>query len=213
MAGSVAHIHARQAALYVDKSAVTFANNASIDSIFSAGQLFKVVNMTITPPESGADLINLWGSDSLDTVGAGVPMAGTWQIQAMDQKAWTMAKVSFTLVFSHDETGDTTAPGGTATKSFESIFHGPGQAITSTPAATRYPYGDQVTSTRILTGVIAFVWNASTTGGTNAINTAIMQNVIITKMGDIKLTGTDGHYQQDCEIVCLAKDFVQEKVA
>ena len=33
-----------------------------------------------------------------------------------------------------------------------------------------------------------------------------MSNVFITKMGDIKSTGSDGHFETDFECECLTKD-------
>src|SRR3990167_6068443 len=103
MAGSVSHIQARNAALYVIKSAITFDSATSLDQEYGSASIFKVKNLTITPPMSEVELINFWGSDVLDTLGSGVSATGTFQIQAMEEKSWGMAKATFTGVFSHDE--------------------------------------------------------------------------------------------------------------
>jgi len=202
MAGSVSQIHARNAALYVSKSAVTYAAAVSIDQA-TKGDIFKIKNMTLTPPMSEVEKLDLWGSDSLDTIGAGVPVSGTFQHQALEQKSWTEGKVTFTLVFSHDEAGVTT-PGG---NSLEVLFHNSGLDVADDPAFTRYTYGDlaDTGNDRLLVGNLIFVWNNG-----SGIKNAAMASVIVTKMGEIKPTGTDGHWEQECEAVCLAQDFAME---
>ena len=202
MAGSISHIHARNAALYASKVAVTYGAAISIDQA-TKGDIFKVKNMVLTPPMSEVEKLDFWGSDSLDTIGAGVPATGTFQHQALVEKSWTEAKVTFTLVFSHDEAGSTTPNGN----SLEVMFHNSGLDVADTPAFTRYTYGDMSDSgnDRILVGNVIFVWNNGV-----GIKNAGMASVIVTKMGDIKPTGTDGHWEQDCEAVCLAQDFVME---
>ena len=202
MAGTISHIHARNAALYVSKSAVTYAAAVSIDQA-TKGDVFKVKNLTITPPMSEVERIDLWGSDSLDTIGSGVPTTGTFQHQAFAEKSWSEAKVSGTAVFSHDELGVTTPNGN----SFEVMFSNSGLDVGDTPAFTRYTYGDMAVSgkERIRVGNLIFVFN----NGSGIVNVG-MANVIVTKMGDIKLTGADGHFEFDFEAVCLAKDYVLE---
>jgi len=202
MAGTISHIHARQAALYVQKSAVTYAAAVSIDQA-TKGSVFKVKNLTITPPMSEVEKIDLWGSDSIDTVGAGIATTGTFQHQALAEKSWTEAKVTGTAVFSHDELGVTTPDGN----SFEVLFSNSGLDVADDPAFTRYTYGDMVTGgeLRILVGNLIFVFN----NGAGISNVAMI-NAIVTKMGDIKLTGADGHWEFDFEAVCLAKDYVYE---
>ncbi len=201
--GTISQIFARQAALWVSKAAVTYVAAESIDQIAAKGTVFKVKNLTITPPMSEVEKIDLWGSDSLDTIGAGVPVTGTFQHQALVEKAWTEAKVTGTAVFSHDELGVTT-PGG---NSFEVMFSNSGLDIADTPAFTRYTYGDVVTGgkKRIRVGNLIFIYN----NGSGIVNVA-MANVIVQKMGDIKLTGADGHWEFDFEAVCLAKDYAFE---
>ncbi len=202
MAGSVSHIHARNAALYVSKGAVTYGAAVSIDQA-TKGDIFKVKNITITPPVGEVEKIDLWGSDSLDTVGAGVPVTGTFQHQALEQKSWSEAKVTFTIPFSHDEAGVTTPNGN----NIQTLFHNAGIDIADDPAFTRFTYGDlaDTGNDRLLVGNLIFVWN----NGAGIINAA-MASVIITKMGDVKPTGADGHWEQECEAVCLAQDFAME---
>jgi len=91
----------------------------------------------------------------------------------------------------------------------ESLFHGKAINITDTPAYNRYSYGDvfaAATNPPILVGNMIFVFN----NGSGIVNVG-MVNVRVTKMGDIKPTGADGHWEQEFEAVCLAKDFVMEK--
>ena len=202
VAGSVSHIHARNAALYVSKSAVTYAAAVSIDQA-TKGDVFKVKNMVLTPPMGEVEKIDLWGSDSLDTIGSGVPVTGTFQHQCLVEKSWTEAKVTFTLVFSHDEAGITTPNGN----SLETLFHNAGIDVADSPAFTKYTYGDLLSTgvPRLLVGNLIFVWNNGA-----GIKNCAMAAVIVTKMGDVKPTGADGHWEQDCEAVCLAQDFAME---
>ena len=207
MAGTISHIHARNAALYVAKAAVTFGVAISLDQA-TIGTIFKVKNLVITPPMSEVEKIDFWGSDSLDTYGAGVPAAGTWQHQTLSEKSWTEAKAAFTLVFSHDEVGITTPPTSAVQEAIESLFHGQAIDVTDDPAFSRYKYGDINTSgeQRLRVGNFVFVFN----NGAGIVNIG-MSAVIVTKMGDVKPTATDGHWEMDCEAVCLAQDFVHEK--
>ena len=203
MAGTISHIHARNAALYVNNTTITYAASESIDQIADKGSVFKVKDLTITLPSSDVEKIDLWGSDSLDTMGAGVPNTGTFQHQALEEKSWSEAKISGTAVFSHDELGVTTPAGD----SWQVLFCGNGLDVADTPAFTRYVFGDVNTTSqqRLRVGNIVAIFN----NGSGIINAA-MANVIVTKMGDIKLTGGDGHWEFDFEAVCLAKDFALE---
>jgi len=202
MAGTIEHIHARNAALYVDTAAITFSGSVSLDQAQGSATIFKVKNMTITPPMSEIEKIDLWGSDLLDTIGSNVVGTGSWQHVAMDQKAWTLARATFTLVMSSDEAGSTTPNGD----NLETIFHGSSQIdIADSPAFTRMVYGDIVTSPSLLVSNLGFVWN----NGTQIMNAQMVRARII-KMGDIKITGPDGHWEMDCEAACFAQDFVRE---
>lgn len=203
MAGTVSQIHARNAALYVDNSAVTYATNTSMDQL-TKGSIFVVKNLVITPPVGEVEKLDFWGSDSLDTLGAGVPVTGTFQHQALVEMSWAEAKVSGTLVFSHDEAGSTTPAGD----SLEVLFHNAGIDVGDSPAFTLYNYGDMLDTgdDRILVGNLIFVFN----NGSGIVNVG-MASPIVTKMGDIKPTGVDGHWEQDFEAVCLAQDFGLEK--
>jgi len=207
MAGNVSHIHARNAALYVSKAAITFDAATSLNLETGIGSAFKVKTLTITPPESEVELINCWGSDVIDTVGAGVPVTGTFQHQALDKKAFTLGKVTGTLLFSHDEAGATTPNDGAVVDNIESLFYGKANNITDDPAYNRFVSGDlAVGNPTITVGNMIFVFN----NGAGIVNVG-MVNVRVTKMGDIKPTGADGHWEQEFEAVCLAKDFLMEK--
>src|SRR3990167_11125517 len=144
MAGTISHISARNAALYVDIAAITFDSATSLDQETGGGSIFKVKNLSITPPMSDVELINLWGEDVLDTLGSNVPTTGTFQHQALDEKSWTLCKATFTAALSSDELGSTTPATG---DSIETLFHGSSAIdITDSPAFTRYVYGDSTTS-------------------------------------------------------------------
>ena len=202
MAGTIEHIHASNAALYVDKDAIVFGAAVSLDQAQGGATIYKVKNLTLPPPMSEIERIDLWGEDALDTVGSNVLVTGTWQIQAMDEKSWTLGKAAFTLVMSSDEAGSTTPNADNV----ETLFHGSSQIdVADSPAFTRMVYGDLVTSPPILVGNLGFVFN----NGTQIMNVQMVR-ARVTKMGDMRITGADGHWEMDCEAVCFAQDFVRE---
>jgi len=202
MAGTIQHIHARNAALYVDTSAITFGAAVSLDQAQGSATIFKVKNVTIIPPMSEIEKIDLWGEDVLDTIGSNVVVTGTFQHAAMDEKSWTLGRATFTLVMSSDEAGSTTPNGD----NLETLFHGSSQIdVADSPAFTRMVYGDLVTSPPILVGNLGFVFN----NGTQIMNVQMVR-ARITKMGDMKPTGPDGHWEMDCEATCFAQDFTRE---
>ena len=202
MAGTIEHIHASNAALYVDKDAIVFGAAVSLDQAQGGATIYKVKNLTLTPSMSEIERIDLWGEDALDTVGSNVLVTGTWQIQAMDEKSWTLGKAAFTLVMSSDEAGSTTPNADNV----ETLFHGSSQIdVADSPAFTRMVYGDLVTSPPILVGNLGFVFN----NGTQIMNVQMVR-ARVTKMGDMRITGADGHWEMDCEAVCFAQDFVRE---
>lgn len=196
--GSVSHIHKRNVVAYLNKSAITFDSASSIDQEQGSASIFRVKNLTITRPKSEIALVNFWGSDVLDTLGSGVPATGTFQIQAMEEQSWQMAKATFTAVFSHDELGSTTPNGN----SFEVLLGNAGIDITDSPAFTRYTHGDYVTNPRITVGNLAFIWN----NGSGIIN-ASMSNVLV-NINDIKIG--EESWEFECEANCLARDCVIE---
>ena len=202
MAGSVSHIQARNAALYVDAAAITFDAATSIDQEQGGASIFKVKDLKITVPENAFNLVNFWGSDVLDTLGSNVSATGTFQVQAIERTSITMAKATFTLKFSHDEAGSTTPNAD----SLETLFHGTAQVdITDSPAFTRMVFGDMVTSLPVTVGNLGFVFN----NGSGIINVN-MNRVQASRTGDIRPTGADGTWECDIVAVCLAQDCVIE---
>jgi hypothetical protein len=198
-------IHARHAALYVSKAAITFDASTSLDQESGLGSIFKVKNLTITPPKSDVEMIHLWGSDILDTLGAAVPVTGTFQHAAFDEKAWTEGRITGTVLFSSDELGSSTPNTAAVQDAIESLFHGVAIDIADTPAFARNRYGDLSTSGRISVGNMIFVFNNG-----SQIQNVGMINVTVTAMGDIKPTGADGHWEMDFEAACLPQNFTRE---
>ncbi len=203
MAGSISHIHARNAALYVDSAAITFDASTSLDQEQGGATIFKVKNVIVTPPSNELDKTDLWGEDSLDTLGSNVSATGTFQIQAIERKSISLGRVRFTLVLSHDEAGSTTPNA----ESLEVLFHGASQIdIVDNPAFTRSVYGDSTASPPISVGNLGFVFN----NGAGIVNVN-MNRVEVSPTADIRPTGADGHWEQEMEAVCLAQDFVIER--
>ena len=104
-----------------------------------------------------------------------------------------MAKCSGTVVLDGDEDGiRELMTGATAT------------AITG--GYSRYQVGGSASGKiRVTTAAIL----VSITDGTE-VREFVLDNIRMTKIGDIKLTGTDGHWEYDFEASCLPVDYYEE---
>jgi hypothetical protein len=117
--------------------------------------------------------------DKIDLIGVD---GNSFQNQDVDIKPYGMATLSGTLVHSGDEV-------------LEVFAYGSGTAVAATHH--RYRMGDgNRPEVAILTKL---------TDGTDIVNVAL-DNAYITKLGDAKLSGADGHWEQDFSITCLPRD-------
>lgn len=177
--------------------AVTVSSSASISSLFtgtdeSVEQYMK--NVTITPPEGSVELQNLLGVDD-----------NGFQNAFLDEKPYSAATLTGTLVVDRDDWddfssqleslisyGDTVTVDTTNYKRYQigkaSDGSSVGRPVISALVELKYPY------TGTATDHIAFLFN----------------NALMTKIGDYRIGGPDGHWEVDIALTCAPKDFYIE---
>lgn len=174
--------HARNASAKYSTTALTVSTTSTLATAASASTLFTSVlkDVTIVPPEGAVEKVDFLGETS------------GFQNALFEEKSYAAASISGTMVLSDAE-------------SVEILFGGTGTQI-ATNTYTRYQYGDSTTGkTRNKIGAV-FV---GLSNGTNVMN-FLLNNVMITKLGDVKPTGTDGHWERSFEGMCLPADYYEE---
>ena len=180
-------------------TAVTYDASTALEDEAMTANIAELKNLEISPPEAAVEQVRCAGNYA-QTIGAnhrtpGIATGitpGYFQNTMMHQNAATNYKGTGTAVFTGDE-------------QFSHVLGlGTSQAISGTPAGTRYAIGDYTSGTTIshtlLGGIRAYYDNA-----TQSV-VVMLTNVWITKMGSIKPTGSDGHFEIDIEFECLPKD-------
>ena len=194
-------MHFAQGNLYYSITACTFAAAAAISAnalIATTNQVIMAKNITFTPPKGAIEKVDLLGEEST-TTGASVPSTGQFQNAIYDEKSWTDAKMAMTLVFTGHNDGAAT----THLPDFIELITGVGQAVSTTHH--RHTFGDATTGqTRNAAGCIFLVMKNGVEEVTIAMNNPYVN------AGDIKPTGSDGHYEIDIEANCLCKNVVAE---
>jgi len=194
---TVTIIQARHGTLAYCSSAVTWDTAALIDDETFTGNINEVKNLTVTLPEQSVEQVPCLGATA-QTVGANARTAGTatgiiaatFQNAALDMKSFTNYKFAGTLIFTGDE-------------QFAHVLGLDAGTAWKTATAHRYAIGNLSSGAwaKTLTGALRIYLN----NGSEKASVG-MSNVIITKMGDIKPTGADGHWEMDFECECLPKD-------
>lgn len=175
--------HARQCAARFSTTALTINTSATVITAIASGTAFSglIKDVSVTPPEGAVEVVNLIGED-----------AAGFQNAVFEEKAFTGASIKGTMLMD-------------STESIEPLFAGVGVQV-ATSASTRYQFGRSTAgATRVKIGAIGLALD----NGTKAIG-VLLNNVMITKLGDIKMTGTDGHWERDFEGMCLAKDYYED---
>jgi len=202
MTGSVPKFQAREGTLAYQTSAVTWDATTSGDQETFTGNVLSVKNVTVTPPKLEFNKIDCMGNLQ-QTIGANAETVGTatgltpgyWQCQALIPTSVTETKVTGTLVLVGDE------------QFIDSLGLGTSQAITDTPAFTRYAVGDLTTGKAYAQTFIGSTrWYLN--NGSEALN-LLMTNAKVT-IGEIKTTGADGHWEVDFECIGLAHNWAIE---
>jgi len=181
-------IRVGHATIYMKKTAVTVASAATLVSLFTAASEIQnhIKDLTITPPEGAVDMVNLIG----ETTSTNQPLQ-THQNYVFEEKPFTAAKISGTMILKPDE------------DPFELAFAGAGTAAV-TASYTRYQYGGSDATKLRVPCAILLLCSVSATD----IMAVLLNNAYITKLGDIKATGTDGHMERDFEATCSPDNFV-----
>jgi len=174
--------HARNASARFSTTALTVNTTNTLATAASASTLFTGIlkDVTIVPPEGAVELTNFLGETS------------GFQNALFEEKAYAAASISGTMVIDSAET-------------LENLFAGTGTQI-ATNTYTRYQYGNSLAANRRNKIGAIFV---GLDNGTDAMN-VLLNNVFVTKLGDIKPTGTDGHWERGFEAMCLPKDYYEE---
>jgi hypothetical protein len=197
---AVTKFFARQGTFAYGTSAVTWDSSTQADAETLTADVASLKNVTVEPPKQEFEKVDCIGNIQ-QTIGANHQTVGTatggtpgyFQAQAMIAQSIGVCKISGTAVFTGDE------------QFFHLMGLGTSQAITG--GNTRYGIGT-LTSGAALTantvGVLRLFLNNSSEDAS-----AVATNVHMT-IGEVKPTGTDGHYEADFEAVCLTKDFFFE---
>jgi len=190
---------AAQGNLAYTASQVTYSGSTALSAISNILdlQVIQCKSLTVTHPTGAVEKVDLLGTETT-SVGAGIPIAGVFQNAIMEEKPWTNATITGTLIFTAHFDGS--AP---LLPDFVALATGVGDAISTT--YHRHSFGDTTAAqTRVTAGAIILNLN-------NGVQEATaMMNEPFVNLGELKTTGADGHWEMDFEATCLPKDFVLE---
>jgi len=154
----------------------TTLSGSFASSGYGIARAFK--NITVTPPETSYEKLDLLGKDS-----------NAFQNQILDEKPVGGATIQGTLILGEDETIE------------DQIISGSATAIDGTHS--RYQIGNDTTSRQTVTLVVS-VFDESKEVAFG------IEDAKITKWGDVRLSDTGSHWEQDITVLALAKDFYYE---
>lgn len=175
---------AKNALIYLgDSTKIHFGGTVTLSSVFAtSGALIAGAckNITITPPETAQEKVDTMGQSN----------GGGFQNALLDEKPVGTATLTGTLLLGEDET-------------VEDIISG---SLAASPSGyARRQYGtDNTSSVQIIAAVVL------NTPSNNDYITFGFDNAKFTKLGDTRIGGADGHWEQDFTILCLPKDFFLE---
>ena len=198
---NIPNFHFGQGNVYYSNSQVTYSASVAISAnavITTSNQVIQMKNLTFTPPKGEVEVVNLMGVETT-TTGAGVPSTGSFQNQTFDEKSWSEAILTGTLVFTaHNEGGN-----AALMPDFIVAVTGVGQAVSTT--YHRHTFGDGTAGQKRVTAGAVFVVMK------NGVEEATLcMNAPYVNLGEIKPTSEEGHYEVDVEIKCLSKNAVLE---
>ena len=194
---AISKFQARHGAVAYATSAVTWAVDATIDEVSMTG-VSEVKDITITPPETGVEAVPLlgWKAQTLGVSQRAPPaltgvVAQNHQLRALAPTTITNWKFEGTLVLTGDE------------QMQQILGLDAGTAIDSTDH--RYAVGNLTTTATYWAKNMAGSMRIFLNNGTETMSVAIT-NLWVTKIGDIKPTGADGHFEVDFAAECLPQD-------
>lgn len=200
MGCSVNSFRARQGTAAYATGAITWANSTPLDNESFTANILELKEITVTLPEQAYEKVDFIGN-SAATVGAnqqttgsstGV-VAGNFQNQAVQITSVGMWQIEGTLVFKGDEdVADLLGLGGS-------------QAITG--GYTRRAVGDLAAAGNFVRNTLGSFRLYLNNGSQEAC--FVLSNVYAS-LGEVTVTGADGHYERTFTLMCLAKDGAQE---
>jgi len=137
-------------------------------------------SLTIAVPESTAEMVSFLGLDS-----------SSFQNAELEEKPFDVGGVSGTLVLNDSEV-------------LETFFYGTGTAISTT--FRRYQPGILSSAGRPDVSILIDIYDSVSLKTVSCVLT----NAKITKLGDIKISGPDSHFEVEFNAVCLPRDFYLE---
>ncbi len=183
-------IRVGHAVVYLKSTAVTVATGTTLLSLFTGSTDIQnhVKNLVITPPTGEIDKIDLIG----ETTSTLQPLQ-TFQNYLLEEKSWSLAKVTGTILLKPNE------------DPFDVMATGSGTAAV-TASYTRRQYGGSDSGKVRKVGAMLIHYPISATD----IRSVLLNNALITSLGDIKATGSDGHLERDFEIICAPENYVDD---
>jgi len=183
--------HAKETTVQISDALSSIDTSALLDSqSFSNSSTITGIlkNVTIVEPEGGIDKQDFLGVDS-----------NNFQNAELIEKPYDLAKISGTLVLPPKALFDG------SNKSLEYYAYGSGtQVPTGTPTHTRWQAGNGSRNPcAILVNLVS---------GSDYEVSILLNNAYITKLGDRRIGGPDGHWEQDFEAVCLPRDYYVEMI-
>lgn len=178
---------ARNGYMYIGNvSGVVFSNAVSLSGAFSeaaSGVAIEaaVKNITITPPETSWEKQDFCGTNS-----------SGFQNQLLDEKPVGLSTITATMILGENEIISDLIMSGTA--------NGIGYSRRQIGKGDEYPESTDSTYAVVVTLI---------SDTTRQVSFAV-DNAKITKWGDVRISGPDGHWEQDITLLCLTKDFYWE---
>jgi hypothetical protein len=180
-------IKVARAVIYTSATAVTVPTTpfaATLSSLFST-VYNKAKDIKITPPTGAINQIDLVGQTT-----SALGLTQTFQNYLMEEKSWTFAKISGTLLLDKDEDNFDLMIAGAGTATVSASYHW-------------YQYGGSDSGkTRVLGAALVVFKNGT------GIREILLNSLYITSLGDIKATGADGHIERDFEGVCAPETYL-----
>ena len=171
-----------------DASTITIDSSTLLDTEFSTATATTVSgfmkNITISSPEGNVEMVNLLGVD-----------ANSFQNALLDEKPFGLAELSGTLVLAGDEILEHNS---------KHLFFGTATTIATTHS--RYQPGKTTTGNF---NRPKSSWLVNLDDGTDEVN-IVLDNAVITKVGDKKIDSADGHWEMEVTVKCLPKDYYEE---
>ncbi len=179
------------AVVYAKSTAVSVASGATILSLYTGSTDIynKVKNLVITPPAGEIEMIHMIG----ETASALEPNF-TFQNFLLEEKPWSAAKISGTLVLDGNCDEDV----------FDLMMSDAG--IAEPTDFRRHQYGASTASNARKVGSLIVHFPI----GTTTLRTILFNNLQLTSLGDIKATGADGHLERDFEGICAPENYLDE---